>query len=64
MTVTTVGYGDVVPTTGLGKVLGALIAICGVAMVAIPTSVLSGALAEEMKGRKKKERCRHCGEEL
>ncbi|XP_068675309.1 voltage-gated potassium channel KCNC1-like [Montipora foliosa] len=40
VTVTTLGYGDVVPVTKLGKIIGAMCAICGVIIIAIPVSVI------------------------
>ncbi len=40
-TLTTVGYGDIYPITPLGRVLGAIIAILGIGVVAVPTSILS-----------------------
>lgn len=40
VTVTTLGYGDVVPVTILGKFIGAMCAICGVIIVALPVSVI------------------------
>ncbi|MFC7204702.1 ion transporter [Haloferax namakaokahaiae] len=47
VTLTTVGYGDVVPTTPLGRLLGGLTTIGGIAFFALPSSVLAaGFLAE------------------
>lgn len=40
VTVTTLGYGDVVPVTKVGKVIGAMCAICGVIIIALPVSVI------------------------
>lgn len=40
VTVTTLGYGDVVPVTKLGKIIGSLCAISGVIIIAIPVSVI------------------------
>ena len=42
-TLTTVGYGDTYPVTGIGKFLGSLIAILGISAIAIPTAILSDA---------------------
>ncbi|MCH9699303.1 MAG: cyclic nucleotide-gated ion channel/potassium channel family protein [Gammaproteobacteria bacterium] len=48
-TLTTVGYGDVVPITHLGKVFGMLVMLIGIGMFAIPTGLLVTAFSEEMK---------------
>ncbi|MBR3687689.1 MAG: ion transporter [Lentisphaeria bacterium] len=45
-TLTTVGYGDIYPITPLGRFLGAIIAILGIGMVAVPTSILSAGFME------------------
>lgn len=45
-TLTTVGYGDIYPVTALGRVLGAVIAILGIGMVALPTGILSSGFME------------------
>ena len=48
-TLTTVGYGDIYPITPLGRVLGAIIAILGIGMVAVPTSILSAGFMETLE---------------
>ena len=50
---TTVGYGDVYPITIAGKSFAALIAICGIGMFALPTSILGSGFIEEMEKIKK-----------
>ena len=44
-TLTTVGYGDIYPITTVGKLLGSIIAILGIAAIAIPTGILASAFA-------------------
>ena len=46
-TLLTVGYGDIVPLTTLGKLLGAIITFLGVGMVAIPTGIISAGFVEQ-----------------
>lgn len=48
-TLTTVGYGDVVPVTTLGKFFGIIVMIIGIAMFAIPTGILVSAFYQEIK---------------
>lgn len=48
-TLTTVGYGDVVPESALGKVLGGLIMLAGIGMFAMPAGILAAAFADEAK---------------
>lgn len=63
-TLTTVGYGDVVPITGVGRVLASMIAIMGIGMFALPTGILGAAFVDEIQSRKVKNTvtCPHCGE--
>ena len=46
-TLLTVGYGDIVPVTTLGKLLGAVLTFLGVGMVAIPTGIISAGFVEQ-----------------
>ena len=48
-TLTTVGYGDIYPITVTGRILGAVIAIMGIGMVAIPTGILSAGFVEVLE---------------
>jgi voltage-gated potassium channel len=64
-TLTTVGYGDSVPITPLGKVLGGLFAIAGVAFLALPAGILSSGFFELLHRPKSKPHiCPHCGKEF
>jgi len=64
-TLTTVGYGDVYPITGLGRILTAFISILGIGIFALPAGILaSGFSAELHKLKKEKKSCSHCGKEL
>ena len=51
VTLTTVGYGDVVPTTPLGKLLGGFVALMGLCMFALPASILATGFSEETRRR-------------
>jgi len=66
-TITTVGYGDIVPVTTLGKFLGGFFAIAGVGLLALPAGILSSGFFEMMhnKDRDKADRkCPHCGKDI
>ncbi|MCB1827285.1 MAG: two pore domain potassium channel family protein [Coxiellaceae bacterium] len=56
-TVSTVGYGDVVPVTFLGRAIGAVLVILGLGIfVVITANFLALILKEEVKGVKREER--------
>jgi voltage-gated potassium channel len=52
VTVTTVGYGDVVPITPLGKVFGSILGFVGVAMVALPAGILASGFSDALNRRR------------
>jgi voltage-gated potassium channel len=64
MTVTTVGYGDVYPVTPLGRLLAGMIALCGIAAFALPTSILGAAFLAEFDRSSGRKHCPHCNAEL
>lgn len=77
VTLTTVGYGDISPQTGLGQFFASIIMILGYAIIAVPTGMISVelAMAEKMntqscpscsqEGHENNAKyCKHCGEEL
>lgn len=45
-TLTTVGYGDVVPITPLGKFFSGITALAGIGMIAMPTGILAACFAD------------------
>ena len=46
-TLTTVGYGDVVPITPLGKLLGGIVMLLGVGMIALPVAIIATGFSQE-----------------
>jgi len=63
-TLTTVGYGDVAPITDLGRLFGAVVAIIGIGLFALPTSILGSGFMEEFQENKTEKHCPHCGGDL
>jgi voltage-gated potassium channel len=51
VTVTTVGYGDIAPQTVFGQAIASLAMICGYAIIAIPTGIISVELMAEFQQR-------------
>lgn len=63
-TLTTVGYGDVYPITGIGKLFASIIAILGIGLVALPTGIISSGFISAISNKEKVEMnitCPHCG---
>ena len=51
VTLGTVGYGDVVPITPLGKLVSVFAIIGGLTMIALPVAIISTAFADEVRRR-------------
>lgn len=52
VTLTTLGYGDVVPMTWPGKVFGGIVALLGLMTFALPASILANGFGEEIRRRR------------
>jgi voltage-gated potassium channel len=64
VTLTTVGYGDLSPQTGLGKVLASVVMVLGYAIIAVPTGIVTSELtASRYRGGQSRQACPACGRE-
>ncbi len=50
-TLSTVGYGDVVPITALGRIFGGIVTLLGVAMYALPIAIIASGFTNESRRR-------------
>lgn len=62
VTMTTVGYGDIVPTTVPGRILAAVLMICGYGILAVPTGIVTVELSRR-GGAVSGQACPGCGAE-
>jgi len=60
VTITTVGYGDVVPHTPLGQFVASVGMLTGYAIIAVPTGILTAELALEINREKSRRNCKNC----
>lgn len=51
VTLTTTGYGDVVPHSALGRMLGGFVMLCGICVLALLAGILAKGFSEEMRRR-------------
>lgn len=51
VTLTTTGYGDVVPHSAVGRVIGGLVMLCGICVLALLAGILATGFAAEVRRR-------------
>ncbi len=61
VTMSTVGFGDIAPQTGLGQVLAAMLMLLGYSVIAVPTGIVSAEVAAARVGVDKVDTCPACG---
>ena len=54
VTLTTVGYGDMIPVTDLGRFISMLSSLFGVAIIALPSGVITASYLEELRAERVK----------
>lgn len=52
-TLTTIGYGDIYPVSDAGKIVTIISSLLGVAIIALPTGVITAGYLDELKKRRK-----------
>ncbi|MEC7941424.1 MAG: ion transporter [Pseudomonadota bacterium] len=60
VTITTVGYGDMVPQTAIGKAIASLTMLLGYSILAVPTGIITAELSSEMNSHKELVKCPNC----
>jgi voltage-gated potassium channel len=63
VTLTTVGYGDISPETGLGQAIAAMIMILGYSIIAVPTGIVTVELSKASKEKISTQSCLQCSAE-
>lgn len=63
VTLTTVGYGDITPTTTLGRLIASMVMVMGYGIIAVPTSIVTLELNEAVRRRASTRTCPHCAVE-
>jgi voltage-gated potassium channel len=60
VTLTTVGYGDIVPHTPLGRLLTSVLILLGYSIIAVPTGILTAYMSQELQRNRERRNCEQC----
>ncbi len=63
VTLTTVGFGDIIPQTPLGKALASLVMVMGYAVIAVPTGIFAVEMSQAERAQRNTRTCPHCAAE-
>lgn len=59
-TLTTVGYGDIVPSSTAGRMIASLVMVLGYGVIAVPVGIVSSDIAQSVEAYRKKLLCGAC----
>jgi len=59
-TLTTVGYGDVVPASAVGRMVASLVMVLGYGVIAVPVGIVSSDIAQTVEAYRKRLVCAAC----
>lgn len=60
VTVTTVGYGDITPHTGAGRMVASILILIGYSVIAIPTGIITAHMTTEFHKQRSARECPKC----
>lgn len=60
VTLTTVGYGDIVPQTDIGKALASFTMLMGYSIIAVPTGIITAEIGQQMSLHRNLVKCPNC----
>ncbi|HET8819224.1 MAG TPA: ion transporter [Xanthomonadaceae bacterium] len=61
VTVSTVGFGDIVPLTPIGRFMASVLVLIGYSIIAVPTGIYTAELARTIRPQRHSVRCVECG---
>ena len=61
VTVATVGFGDIAPTTSFGRFITSVLIVIGYSIIAVPTGIYIAELARGLMPKRRAVRCVECG---
>lgn len=61
VTVATVGFGDIAPSTGFGRFITSILIVIGYSIIAVPTGIYTAELARTLQPKRRHARCPECG---
>ena len=61
VTLTTVGYGDIAPSTAVGQFLATIVMMLGYGIIAVPTGIMSVEITKAEKIQAERKQCKNCG---